>query len=133
MSESDLDYSDKITGFQTFRYRTTYDDTTLFNIQENFNYEKFSRFSEGGFETIWVELRLHAKSKAIFFCFAYRPPAKGKDLALVKSMFNHNSTSINKLPGKFEIFILGDFNCNMLCSNNLISVVKDTTSVKPSC
>ena len=55
----------------------------------------------------------------------YRPPARGNDINLVQKYKDNLISSIDNLPRNSEVFILGDFNCDMLKRNTLTSLVNE--------
>ena len=77
-------------------------------------------------ESLWVKLCLK-KSKPLYLCGVYRPPG-GSDLQSTENVCTHLVSCIEKLPQKEEVFIMGDFNCNMLSKYALSSKIKDLCS-----
>ena len=77
-------------------------------------------------ESLWVKLCLK-KSKPLYLCGVYRP-AGGSDLQSTENICTRLFRCLEKLPQKEEVFITGDFNCNMLSKYALSSKIKDLCS-----
>ena len=77
-------------------------------------------------ESLWVKLCLK-KSKPLYLCGVYGPPG-GSDLQSTENVCTHLARCLGKLPQKEEVFIMGDFNCNMLSKYALSSKIKDLYS-----
>ena len=79
-------------------------------------------------ESIWVKVCLK-KVKPIYICVVYRPPTTNvSDLESTDRLCAYLKQCNRKLPHEKEVFILGDFNCNMLSKNALSSKIKDLCS-----
>ena len=68
------------------------------------------------------------KTKPIFLSVVYRPPSKGSDLESTDQLCAYLKECDSKLLQIKEVFICGDFNCNMLCRFTLSSKIKDLCS-----
>ena len=53
-----------------------------------------------------------------------------KTLELVENYTHYVSSCLEKLPKGAEVFILGDFNCDLLKTNNLSSLISDLCKSK---
>ena len=83
-----------------------------------------SHVSKKSNETLWVEVK-RKKSKSVYVCAVYRPPVRGQNLDVVERYKSFLMSCVDKLPKDSEIFMLGDFNCNMLQTNRLSGIIND--------
>ena len=114
-----------INGYVPFRQdRTANGGGTLIYVADYLTSKKLSNISNQECETVWVEIK-GKKLKPIYVCSVYRPPARGNDINLVQKYKDNLISSIDNLPRNPEVFILGDFNCDMLKRNTLTSLVNE--------
>ena len=121
---TDLDL--KIDGYVLYRHdRNRNGGGVLFYINENLDSHPLKHLQCENIESLWVKLCLK-KSKPLYLCGVYRPPG-GSDLQSTENVCTHLVRCIEKLPRK-KVFIMGDFNCNMLSKYALSSKIKDLCS-----
>ena len=71
--------------------------------------------------SVWVKVCLK-KVKPIYLYLVYRHPATNvSDLESTDRLCAYLKQGYKKLPHEKVVFILGDFNCNLLCKNALSS------------
>ena len=120
-----LDTEVSVPGYTIFRQdRNCHGGGVLIFAAEHLTSKKLSHISKKSNETLWVEIK-RKKSKSIYVCAVYRPPVKGQNLDVVERYKSFLMSGIDKLPKDSEVFILGDFNCNMLQNNRLTGQVND--------
>ena len=103
-----------VPGYTIFRQdRTCHGGGVLIYASSHLTTKKLSHISKKLNETLWVEVK-RKKSKSIYVCAVYRPPVRGQNLDVVERYKSFLMSCIDKLPKESEVFILGDFNCNML-------------------
>ena len=114
-----------VPGYAIYRQdRTCHGGGVLVFAADHLTTKKLPHVSKKSNETLWVEIK-RKKSKSVYVCAVYRPPVKGQNLDVVERYKSFLMSCVDKLPKNSEIFILGDFNCNMLQQNRLSGIIKD--------
>ena len=114
-----------VPGYKIFRQdRNCHGGGVLIFAAENLTTKKLPHVSKKSNETLWLEIK-RKKSKSIYVCAVYRPPVKGQNLDVVERYKSFLMSGIDKLPKDSEVFILGDFNCNMLQKNRLSGQINE--------
>ena len=114
-----------VPGYTIFRQdRTCHGGGVLIFASDHLTTKKLSHISKKSNETLWVEVK-RKKSKSLYVCAVYRPPVKGQNLDVVERYKSFLMSCIDKLPKESEVFILGDFNCNMLQQNRLSGTINE--------
>ena len=114
-----------VPGYTIFRQdRTCHGGGVLIFASDHLTTKKLSHISKKSNETLWLEVK-RKQSKSIYVCAAYRPPVRKQNLEVVERYKSFLMSCIDKLPKDPEVFILGDFNCNMLVENRLSSIVNE--------
>ena len=114
-----------ISGYKTFRQdRSCHGGGVLIYASENLTTKKQANISNKALETLWVEIK-RKKAKSLYICSLYRPPIKGNNVELVEKYKTFLISCFSKIPKNSEVFILGDFNCDMLRKNHLSSAIND--------
>ena len=69
------------------------------------------------YETLWAEINTGSKAKNILCCCAYRHPNTD-----VKSFIEYMNNTLQKLEkSNNTIFVMGDFNINLLSYDNILT------------
>ena len=114
-----------IPGYKTFRQdRSCHGGGVLIYASEHLTTKKQANISNKALEILWVEIK-RKKAKSLYVCSLYRPPIKGNNVELVEKYKTFLNSSFSKIPKNSEVFILGDFNCDMLRKNHLSSAIND--------
>ena len=114
-----------VPGYKIFRQdRTCHGGGVMILAAEHLTTKKLSHISKKSNETLWLEVK-RKKSKSVYVCAVYRPPVKGQNLDVVERYKSFLMSCIDKLPKNSEVFILGDFNCNMLQKNRLTGTINE--------
>ena len=114
-----------VPGYTIFRQdRTCHGGGVLIYSSTHLTTKKLSHISKKSNETLWVEVK-RKRSKSLYVCAVYRPPVRGQNLDVVERYKSFLMSCIDKLPKESEVFILGDFNCNMLQQNRLSGTINE--------
>ncbi|XP_057295887.1 uncharacterized protein LOC130624320 [Hydractinia symbiolongicarpus] len=117
----------KIDGYVCYRNdRNRRGGGVLIFVNENLDSHLLKHLYFENVESLWVKVCLK-KTKPIYVCGVYRPPG-GSDLQSTENLCTHFKQCFNKFPKEKEVFILGDFNCNMLSKYALSSKIKELCS-----
>ena len=114
-----------VPGYNIFRQdRTCHGGGVMILAADHLTTKKLSHVSKKSNETLWLEVK-RKNCKSVYVCSVYRPPVKGQNLEVVERYKSFLLSCIDKLPKNSEVFILGDFNCNMLQKNRLSGAIND--------
>ena len=124
-----LDSEIKIDGYELFRLdRNRHGGGVLFYVNEQLESHLLKHQNISDHEALWIKVCLK-KTKPLFLCVVYRPPASTVSaLDTTSNLCSYLENCVKNLPQEKEVFILGDFNCNMLTKNALCSKIKDLCS-----
>ena len=133
VSESKLDANIhdneiKIDGYDLYRLdRNRHGGGVLVFVNEDIESHPLKHLTNSKHESLWLKVSLK-KTKPIFFAVVYRPPSKSSDLDNTDQLCTYLEQCVQKLPQQNEVFICGDFNCNMLTKNALASKINTVCS-----
>ena len=114
-----------VPGYKTFRQdRNCHGGGVLIYASDHLTTKKQGNLSNKSLETLWIEIK-RKNSKPIYVCSLYRPPIKGNNVELVQKYKDFLVSCFAKIRKNSEVFILGDFNCDMLKKNLLSSTISD--------
>ena len=123
-----LDDEIKIDGYVSYRLdRNRHGGGVLFYVNNQLESHLFKHLTDSKYESLWIKVCLD-KTKPIFLSVVYRPPSKGSDLESTDQLCAYLKECDSKLPQIKEVFICGDFNCNMMSRYALSSKIKDLCS-----
>ena len=123
-----LDDEIKIDGYVSYRLdRNRHGGGVLFYVNNQLESHLLKHLTDSKYESLWIKVCLD-KTKPIFLSVVYRPPSKGSDLESTDKLCAYLKECDSKLPQIKEVFICGDFNCNMMSRYALSSKIKDLCS-----
>ena len=123
-----LDDEIKIDGYVSYRLdRNRHGGGVLFYVNNQLESHLLKHLTDSKYESLWIKVCLD-KTKPIFLSVVYRPPSKGSDLESTDQLCAYLKECDSKLPQIKEVFICGDFNCNMMSRYALSSKIKDLCS-----
>ena len=123
-----LDDEIKIDGYVSYRLdRNRHGGGVLFYVNNQLESHLLKHLTDSKYESLWIKVCLD-KTKPIFLSVVYRPPSKGSDLESTDQLCAYLKECDSKLPRIKEVFICGDFNCNMMSRYALSSKIKDLCS-----
>ena len=123
-----LDDEIKIDGYVSYRLdRNRHGGGVLFYVNNQLESHLLKHLTDSKYESLWIKVCLD-KTKPIFLSVVYRPPSKGSDLESTDQLCAYLKECYSKLPQIKEVFICGDFNCNMMSRYALSSKIKDLCS-----
>ena len=123
-----LDDEIKIDGYVSYRLdRNRHGGGVLFYVNNQLESHLLKHLTDSKYESLWIKVCLD-KTKPIFLSVVYRPPSKGSDLESTDQLCAYLKECDSKLPQIKEVFICGDFNCNMMNRYALSSKIKDLCS-----
>ena len=102
-------------------------ENSLFHVNNQIESHLLKHLTDSKYESLWIKVCLD-KTKPIFLSVVYRPPSKGSDLESTDQLCAYLKECDSKLPQIKEVFICGDFNCNMMSRYALSSKIKDLCS-----
>eukprot|EP00794_Sanderia_malayensis_P002896 gene2896-3347_t len=118
-----------INGYSVFRNdRSRHGGGVPLYVKETIEAYLVKEWEEEGIEAVWIKICLK-NSSPLIACSLYRPPNNGKDVEDMEAVYNYLAKVKSKLKEVKEVHVFGDFNCNMLKSNALSSLVKDTCNI----
>ena len=118
-----------INGYSVFRNdRSRHGGGVLLYVKESIEAYQVKEWEEDGIEAVSAKVCLKNSSPLIAYSL-YRPPNNGQDVEDMEAVYNYLARVKNKLKEMKEVHIFGDLNCNMLKSNALSSLVKDTCNI----
>ena len=123
-----LDDEIKIDGYVSYRLdRNRHGGGVLFYVNNQLESHLLKHLTDSKYESLWIKVCLD-ETKPIFLSVVYRPPSKGSDLESTDQLCAYLKECDSKLPQIKEVFICGDFNCNMMSRYALSSKIKDLCS-----
>ena len=122
-----LDDEIKIDGYVSYRLDRKHGGGVLFYVNNQLESHLLKHLTDSKYESLWIKVCLD-KTKPIFLSVVYRPPSKGSDLESTDQLCAYLKECDSKLPQIKEVFICGDFNCNMMSRYALSSKIKDLCS-----
>ena len=123
-----LDDEIKIDGYVSYRLdRNRHGGGVLFYVNNQLESHLLKHLTDSKYESLWIKVCLD-KAKPIFLSVVYRPPSKCSDLESTDQLCGYLKECDSKLPQIKEVFICGDFNCNMMSRYALSSKIKDLCS-----
>ena len=115
ISESKLDTNIlndeiKIDGYVSYRLdRNRRGEDVLSYVNNQLESQILKHLIDSKHESLWI--------KPISFSMVYRPPSKGSDLGSTDNLCAYLKQCDKKTYSKKEVFICGDFNCDMMSIN----------------